>query len=246
MSMVRRRADGPAERAVDRAVEVMADKIAEVKPKLRGWLHAGSVPLLTAAFAVLIVLSPTTITKVGSSVFAASAVLLFTVSGIYHRGTWQPRVWAFWRRFDHANIYAMIAGTYTPFAFLYLDGAARWWLFGIVWGCAFAGMVFRIAWTDAPRWLLTPLYIGLGWVVVFFLPQFYDGSDKFPTWVNVTAITLVATGGVLYTIGGLVYAAKKPNPSPTWFGFHEVFHLFTVLAFVAQYVAVSVVTYSLR
>lgn len=242
MTTARRR----TESAVDRAVEVMADKIAEVKPKLRGWLHAGLVPFVTAAFAVLIVLSPTTLTRVGSSIFAASSVLLFTVSGIYHRGTWQPRVWAFWRRFDHANIYALIAGTYTPFAFLYLDGGTRWLLFGIVWGCAAVGMVFRIAWTDAPRWLLTPLYIALGWVVVFFLPQFHAGSDKFPTAVNVTAISLVAAGGILYTIGGLVYAAKKPNPSPTWFGFHEVFHLCTVLAFVSQYVAVSVVTYSLR
>lgn len=235
-----------ADDALDRAADVMADKIAEVKPHLRGWLHAGSVPLLTAAFAVLIVLSPTTLTRVGSSVYAASAVLLFSVSGIYHRGTWQPRVWAFWRRFDHANIYVFIAGSYTPFAFLYLAGAARAWMLGIVWGCAGVGLLFRILWVDAPRWLLTSLYIALGWVAVLFVPQLLDGAGRFPTWVNITAVTLVAAGGVLYTLGGLVYAAKRPNPSPDWFGFHEVFHLLTVLAFVAQYVAVSVTTYSLR
>nr|WP_179661682.1 hemolysin III family protein [Nocardioides panzhihuensis] len=224
----------------------MADKIAEVKPHLRGWLHAGSVPLLTAAFAVLIVLSPTTLTRVGASIYAASAVLLFSVSGLYHRGNWRPRIWAFWRRFDHANIYVFIAGSYTPFAFLYLSGAARAWMLGIVWGCAIAGLLFRILWIDAPRWFLTTLYIALGWVAVLFAPQLLDGADRFPTWVNVTAVTLVAAGGLLYTAGGLVYAAKRPNPSPDWFGFHEVFHLLTVLAFVAQYVAVSVTTYSLR
>lgn len=230
----------------DRAAEVMADKIAEVKPHLRGWLHAGSIPLLTAAFAVLIVLSPTTLTRWGSSIFAASAVLLFTVSAVYHRGTWQPRTWAFWRRFDHANIYVSIAGTYTPFAFLYLHGEARAWLLGLVWGCALVGLVSRIVWINAPRWLFTPFYIALGWVALAFIPQLVDGAERFPTWVNITALALVAFGGVLYTIGGIVYAARRPNPVPGWFGFHEVFHLCTILAFVAQYVAVSIVTYTLR
>lgn len=237
---------GRGEDALNRASDVMADKIAEVKPHLRGWLHAGSVPLLIAAFAVLIALSPTALTRVGSSIYAASAVLLFTVSAVYHRGTWQPRTWAFWRRFDHANIYVFIAGSYTPFAFLYLDGDARAWMLGIVWGCAVAGLLFRILWVDAPRWFLTSLYIALGWVAVPFIPQLLDGSDRFPTWINITAVALVAAGGVLYTIGGLVYAAKRPNPSPAWFGFHEVFHLCTVLAVVAHYIAVSIATYSLR
>ncbi|HSX66846.1 PAQR family membrane homeostasis protein TrhA [Nocardioides sp.] len=231
---------------VDAAAAVMADKLAEVPPRLRGWMHAGAIPLLTAAFAVLIVLSPTGLTTLGSSVYAASALLLFGVSALYHRGTWSSRTWAFLRRFDHANIYVFIAGTYTPFGFLYLDGAARAWLLGIVWGCALGGLVFRIAWVDAPRWLFTPLYIALGWIAVIFLPQVLDGADRFPVWVNVTVLALVATGGVLYTVGGLVYAAKRPNPSPTWFGFHEIFHLCTVLAFAAQYVAISIATYSLR
>src|SRR5690348_5524103 len=132
------------DKAVEKAVERVADKLDEVKPLLRGWIHAGMIPLLTAAFAVLIVLSPTPLTRVGSSVYAASAILLFSVSGMYHRGNWQPKLMAFWRRFDHANIYIFIAGTYTPFAFLYLHGWTRWALFGIVWGCAAAGAVFKI------------------------------------------------------------------------------------------------------
>lgn len=231
-------------RAREVAGRVMADKAAEVKPRLRGWIHAGAVPLVIAASAVLVVLSPTPLTRWGSSVYGASALLLFGVSAIYHRGTWEPRLWAFWRRFDHANIYIFIAGTYTPFALLYLDGTARGWLLGVVWGFALVGLVLRVALATAPRWLFPSLYLVLGWVIVPFVPQFTDGADQFPTWVNVTAASLVAVGGVLYTLGALVYATKRPNPSPTWFGFHEVFHLLIVLAFIAQYVAVSVVTYS--
>ncbi len=231
--------------ARDRAVEAVADKIDELKPHLRGWLHAGSIPLLTAAFAVLIALSPSAITAVGSSIYAASALLLFGVSGIYHRGTWAPRMWAFWRRFDHANIYVFIAGTYTPIAFLYLQGSSRWTLIGVVWGCALAGMIFKIGWPHAPRWL-SMLYVVMGWIALFFIPHFHEGAAQFPTWVNVSTFTLIAVGGVLYSIGAVVYATKRPNPSPTWFGFHEVFHLLTVLAFVCQYVAVSIATYSLR
>ena len=232
--------------SLDRAIDKVADKIEEVKPRLRGWLHAGAVPFLTAAFAVLIALSPTAITIVGSSIYAASALLLFTISGIYHRGTWPPRVRQFWRRFDHANIYVFIAGTYTPFAFLYLHGKARWVLFGIVWACALAGTIFKVVTPDTPRWISTPLYIGLGWAAIFFIPHWVDGAKQFPTWVNVCALTLVAVGGVLYTLGAVVYASQKPNPSPTWFGFHEVFHAFTIAAFVSQYIGVSMATYALR
>ncbi|QIK74675.1 PAQR family membrane homeostasis protein TrhA [Nocardioides piscis] len=239
----------PADRvddALERAKAVMADKMAEIKPRLRGWMHAGSLPPMVVAFAVLIAMSPTTPLRVGSSIYAASALLLFGVSAAYHLGTWEPRVWAALRRFDHANIYVLIAGTYTPFAILYLRDEARLWLLATVWGLAVAGLVFRVAWINAPRWLFTPLYIGLGWVIVFFIPQLLDGADRFPSWVNVSVLSLVAAGGLIYTIGGVVYAAKRPNPSPAWFGFHEVFHLCTVLAFVAQYAAVSLATCSLR
>ncbi|GGO89628.1 hypothetical protein GCM10011584_19540 [Nocardioides phosphati] len=234
-----------ASEARDRAIEAVSDKLDELKPHLRGWLHAGMIPLLTAAFAVLIVLSPTTITKVGSSIYAASALLLFGVSGIYHRGTWAPRMWAFWRRFDHANIYVFIAGTYTPIAFLYLHGGPRWTMIGVAWGCALAGLIFKIGWPHAPRWV-SMLYVVMGWLAVFFIPQFHQGAHQFPTWVNVSTFTLIAAGGVIYSLGAVVYATKRPNPSPTWFGFHEVFHLMTVLAFVCHYIAVSIATYSLR
>lgn len=232
--------------AVDRATEAVADKIAEVKPKLRGMMHAVTVPLAIAAFAVLIVLSPTTTTRIGSSVFAASALLLFSVSGIYHRGTWSRRTWEFLRRFDHANIFVLIAGTYTPFALLFLDGRARAVLLAVIWSAALAGMFFRVFWIDAPRWLYTPMYIALGWAAVFFLPEFLDGAHRFSAGVAIAVLTLVAAGGLLYTLGGVVYGLKRPNPSPRWFGFHEVFHTFTIAAFTCHYVAVSLATYELR
>ena len=248
-----RRLDDAMDRAVDRAVgrvdratELMADKLAEVKPKLRGWMHAATAPLALAAFVVLIVLSPTEATRLGSAVFAASALLLFTVSGIYHRGTWSPRTWAFLRRFDHANIFVLIAGSYTPFAVLFLHGGARATLLAVIWSAALAGMLFRIFWTDAPRWLYTPMYIAIGWAAVFFIPQFVDGAHRFGAGVAIAVLVLVASGGVLYTLGGLVYGLKRPDPWPRWFGFHEVFHTFTIAAFACHYVAVSLATYELR
>ena len=234
------------EAAVDRATEIVADKLAEVKPKLRGWIHLATVPLALAAFIVLIALSPTTATKIGSTVFALSAVLMFTVSAVYHRGTWSPRTWAFLRRWDHANIFVLIAGSYTPFAVLFLDGRAQVTLLAVVWGAAIAGVFFRIFWTDAPRWLYTPMYIALGWAAIFFLPNFIDGASQFSLAVGVAVLVLVGAGGVLYTLGGVVYGFKRPNPWPTWFGFHEVFHSFTILAFASHYVAASLATYSLR
>ncbi len=247
------RLDGAVDRAVhratgavDRATERMTDKLAEVKPKLRGWMHAATVPLAVAAFAVLIALSPTPATRVGSAVFAASALLLFTVSGIYHRGTWSPRTWAFLRRFDHANIFVLIAGSYTPFAVLFLEGGAQVALLTIIWVAAIAGMLFRIFWTDAPRWLYTPMYIALGWAAVFFIPQFVAGAHRFSGGIAIAVLTLVAAGGVLYTLGGVVYGLKRPDPWPRWFGFHEVFHTFTIAAFTCHYVAVSLATYELR
>ncbi|QIX27772.1 hemolysin III family protein [Nocardioides sp. JQ2195] len=240
---------GRLDEAVDRAhgaVDRAQDKLAEVKPKLRGWLHAGTAPLALAAGIVLIALSPTEGTRIASTVFAVSAMILFTVSAIYHRGTWSPRTWAFLRRFDHANIFILIAGSYTPFAVLFLEGATRATLLAVVWSAAILGVLFRVFWTDAPRWLYTPMYIALGWSAVFFYPQFVAGADRFSASVSIAVLVLVATGGVLYTIGGVVYGFKRPDPAPTWFGFHEVFHSFTILAFITHYVGVSLATYSLR
>lgn len=220
-------------------LDAMRSALAEVKPRLRGWLHAGTVPFVLAAGIVLVALSPTAATRVGSCVYAASALLLFTVSAIYHRGRWGARVHAILKRCDHANIFLLIAGSYTPFTIVLLRGEARITLLTIVWGGALLGVCFRVFWTGAPRWLYTPIYIALGWAAVGFI-------DRFAAAAGAAVLTLLIVGGALYTLGGIVYGLKRPNPFPRWFGFHEVFHSFTVVAFVVHYVGVSMATYSLR
>jgi hemolysin III len=222
------------------------DTIAEIKPKLRGWLHAASTPLILAAGIVLICLSPTATTRIGSALYATTALLLFGVSAIYHRGTWSPRVWRFLNRFDHANIFLLIAGSYTPFSLILLDGLNRVLMLSVVWGGALLGVAFKLFWPTAPRWLSAPIYIALGWAAVFFIPAFFDGALALGLGIGIAVFVLIAVGGALYTVGGLVYGFQWPDPSPRWFGFHEVFHSFTIAAFVAHYVGVSLATYSLR
>ncbi len=228
---------------VEEAGEHLRDHVREVmdevKPRLRGWLHAASAPLTLAAGIVLIALSPNAATRVGSAIFAASALVLFTVSAVYHRGHWSPRTWGFLRRFDHANIFLLIAGSYTPFTLLLLEGDDRTVLLTVVWVGAGLGILFRIFWSHAPRWLYTPIYIGLGWAAIFYFGDFVANAGT-------AVLTLMVVGGLLYTLGGVVYGLKRPNPSPTWFGFHEVFHTLTILAFVTHYVGISIATYTHR
>lgn len=227
-----------AQHAVHEAADQIAEKMREVKPHLRGWLHAATTPLALAAGIVLISLSPTLSTRIGSAVFAGSALLLFTVSALFHRGHWSPRTHAVLRRLDHSNIFLLIAGSYTPFTLILLHGDARVALLTIVWTGAILGVAFRVLWINAPRWLYTPIYVALGWAASFYADQFASGGTA--------VITLIITGGGLYTLGGLVYGLKKPDPFPTWFGFHEVFHTLTIAAFVCHYVAASIATYHLR
>ena len=145
------------------AADAVREKVAEVKPKLRGMLHAAITPLALAAGVVLIAMSPTLKTRVGSAVFAGTALLLFAVSAIYHRGNWSPRVWALLRRIDHSNIFLLIAGSYTPFTLILLDGKDRVVLLVLVWSGALLGALFRTLWTEAPRWLYVPIYLAMGW-----------------------------------------------------------------------------------
>jgi hemolysin III len=224
----------------------VTEGVAEIKPRLRGWLHLASAPVTLAAGIVLVALSPTAATRLGSAVYAVCSVLLFTVSALYHRGRWSPRVRSVLQRFDHANIFLLIAGTYTPFSLLLLQGVDRAVMLSVVWCGALAGVAFRVLWFDAPRWLYTPIYIALGWAAVFFLPQFAQGSERLGVGLGSVVLALIALGGAFYTLGGVVYGFKRPNPWPRWFGFHEVFHTCTILAFVTHYVGLSLATYSLR
>jgi hemolysin III len=225
--------------ATERLGDQVRDRLDDVKPRLRGWLHAAVAPLTLAAGVVLVAMSPTATTRIGSAVFATSALVLFSVSAVYHRGTWSPRAWLFLRRFDHANIFLLIAGSYTPFTLLLLDGTERVVLLSVVWSGAVLGVLFRVFWNGAPRWLYTPIYLALGWAAVFFAGDFVAGAGA-------PVLTLMVVGGGLYTVGGLVYGFQRPDPAPSWFGFHEVFHTLTIAAFVTHYVGVSIATYSLR
>ncbi len=211
--------------------------VAAVKPHLRGWLHAGMVPLAVAAGIVLIALAPTTSGRVAAAIFSVTAWLLFGTSAIYHRGNWSPRVSKVLKRMDHSNIFLIIAGTYTPFALLLPREQARTMLL-IVWIGAVAGVLFRVFWVGAPRWLYTPVYVALGWVAVFYLGPLLNAGGP-------VIVTLIAVGGLLYTAGALVYGIKRPNPSPRWFGFHEIFHALTVAAFAVHYIAASMTVYGL-
>lgn len=221
---------------VEHSLEHLEQIVRAVKPKLRGWLHAGTFPLAAAAGVVLVALSPTPRARVSTAVFAVTAALLFGVSALYHRGKWGPRAEGFLKRFDHANIFLIIAGSYTPFSVLLLPPGRGRALLWIVWTGALLGVAFRVLWVGAPRWLYVPVYIALGWVAVVYLPDLLAGGGT-------AVVVLVAFGGLLYTLGAVVYGIKRPNPSPRWFGFHEVFHALTIAAFTVHYVAVSLASY---
>ncbi len=212
--------------------------LAPVKPRLRGWLHAGMAPVAVVCGIVLVSLSPPQY-RWAAALYSLTAIMLFGVSAIYHRFTWSPSTTRLLKRLDHSNIFLIIAGSYTPFAVVLLPADQARTLLMLVWGGALAGVLFRVFWVGAPRWLYTPIYIALGWVAVFYLPAFWAAGGP-------AVVILLAVGGLCYSAGGVVYALKRPNPSPEWFGFHEVFHALTLAGFITQYIAVSLVLYGAR
>jgi len=204
------------------------------KPRLRGWIHAVSAPLSVSAGIMLVLRAATTVAALACSVFTATAAVLFGVSATYHLGPWSPRTRAVLRKIDHANILLLIAGTYTPVAVLLLHGASRVAILAVTWGCAALGFLFQTSWTALPRWVYVPVYLGLGWVVVLAAPQLISAG-------GLTVLLLIVAGGLTYTAGGIVYGLRQPDPWPGWFGFHEIFHACTVVAFACQYAAISIV-----
>ena len=201
----------------------------EPKPTWRGWLHAGTFPLTIAAGIVLISLAHGPVAKWASAVFMLTSMLLFGNSALYHRFNWSPRVKLTLKRIDHANIFLLIAGTYTPLALLALPPDQGTLLLVIVWSGALLGIGFRVFWITAPRWLYVPIYLLLGWAAMMYIVPLFQA--------NAAMMVLVIIGGVLYSIGAVVYGLKKPNPWPGHFGFHEIFHACTVLAFMCHWTA---------
>jgi hemolysin III len=205
------------------------DATAEIKPSWRGWIHAGTFPVAVAAGIVLIVLAHGTPAKWAAAVFMATSLLLFGNSALYHRFQWRPRTKAVLKRIDHANILLLIAGTYTPLSVLALPTSQTVLLLSIVWTGAILGILFRVFWINAPRWLYVALYVALGWAAVMYIVPLFQA--------NAAMMVLVLIGGVLYTLGAVIYALKRPNPWPRRFGFHEIFHVCTVLAFLCHWTA---------
>ena len=209
---------------------------AALKPRLRGVLHEAAFAVSLITGTALVCLAEGGRARTAAVVYAVSVALLFGTSAAFHRGSWTGRSHLVMQRLDHSMIFILIAGTYTPFALLLLEGVARWVVFGVVWGGAAVGVVLRNAVRRPARWLFTGLYLLLGWVALGVIPQLRESG-------GLAVVVLLLVGGVFYSLGAVVYALRRPNPSPSWFGFHEVFHAFTLLAFVTHYIAVSFATY---
>jgi len=212
----------------------MTATAAPPRPRLRGVLHAIGAPIAVVLGLVLILLANTARERTGVAVYAASLIGLFTMSAIYHRGDWRPAVKGWLQRVDHSMIFILIAGTYTPFCLLVLAGSTSWIVLSIVWGGAILGVVTRLAWVNAPKALFVPFYLALGWVAITVAPALAAGAS---TATNV----LLVVGGVLYRVGEIIFATRRPDPFPQVFGFHEVFHALTMAAAACHAAAIVLV-----
>lgn len=208
----------------------------ELKPSWRGWLHAGATPIVLLAGLLLILFAPGSTAKITSAIYVVTGVLLFGTSALYHLGNWDPTTKKLLKRLDHSNIMLVIAGSYTPLSALMLPRPTATLLLWMIWTGALAGVLFRVLWVGAPRWLYVPIYVLLGITALFFLPEFW-AAGAVPT-------LLIILGGVFYIAGAVIYGIKKPNFSPRHFGFHELFHALTVAGFASHFIAVVLVVFN--
>ncbi len=216
-------------------IPLLDDEIAavEARPTWRGWIHAGTFPLAIGLGAILLIFADGAAARISSAVFVASSLLLFGVSALYHRIDWSPKTKRLLKRLDHANIFLLIAGSYTPITVLALEPGKSSLLLWLVWTGAGLGILFRVFWIGAPRWLYVPLYLLLGYAALVFIVDFFAA--------NAAMMTLILVGGLCYTVGAIVYALKRPNPVPGVFGFHEIFHAFTLAAFLCHWTGIFLV-----
>jgi hemolysin III len=218
----------------------LAVAVAELKPRLRGWLHAYAAALSIVSGAVLISVAAAVrggAAGLTTAIYSVTVTLLFGTSALYHRRTWSPRAHAVMKRLDHSMIFVFIAGTYTPIAALSLPRNSAIAVLVAVWAGAVVGVGLKTVWPSSPRWLSVPCYIALGWVAAFVMPDLLHNA-------GVAALVLIVVGGVWYTLGALVYGFKRPNPYPGIFGFHEVFHGCTLIAATCHYVAIWLVVFA--
>jgi hemolysin III len=202
------------------------------KPLLRGVLHQAAFIVSLVIGTLLIVGSKGGREHVAAAAFAGSVAICFGISALYHRGNWTAQVRPWMRRLDHAGVYVLIAGTYAPVCLLALDGAWRFVILSLVSGAALVAIVLKFAWVGASRWLAVATGIGLGWVGAALLPQLATRLDP-------AAIALLGLGGIAYTAGAIIYAERRPNPAPSVFGYHELFHALTIVGVACQYVAIA-------
>jgi hemolysin III len=209
-----------------------ADPEFHMKPRLRGVLHQYAFFVSLASGTLLALLATTTKATLAVGIYAASVSALFGVSALYHRVTWTIPARRRMRRLDHAMIFLLIAGTYTPVGLLVLKGTLATVVLAVVWGGPAAGIVLELAWTTAPRWLGGTVYLALGWVAVVAMPQLF-------TRLGVAGGLLLVAGGLVYSAGAAVYGLRRPDPVPGVFGYHEVFHLLVIAAVAAHFLAIS-------
>lgn len=223
----------PVPDAVDTAKNFAHDVVttAEIKPFMRGKLHLIATPVALIVAIVLVVLADSTPARFACLVFGLSGIILFGCSATYHLGNWSEKTHALLRRMDHSNIFLLISGTYTPIAYYLLDGKDRTILLTVVWIGAAAGIALAVLWLEAPRWLTSLVYIALGWVAVWYLPTLWRSGSP-------AVVLLIIAGGLAYTIGAVIYAMKRPNPWPKHFGFHEIFHVGTIIGWGCHVIAV--------
>ena len=228
-AMMRARAVGKAESAK----EVAGEAIAAVKPKLRGVSHQWAFVASLFLGAALILAAKTPRATLAVAIYAVSLSALLGTSALYHRVDWKrPEVRRWMRRLDHSMIFFLIAGTYTPFALLVLHGPLADAILVVVWIGAIVGAVVEMVWIDHPKWVAALIYISLGWVAAVAFPELWGE-------MGVAGTLLIAAGGLLYTAGAVVYATQRPNPNPRVFGYHEIFHLFVILAAAAHFAAIA-------
>ncbi|MGH2956700.1 MAG: PAQR family membrane homeostasis protein TrhA, partial [Solirubrobacterales bacterium] len=203
------------------------------KPRLRGVSHQWAFFVSLVAGAALVIFAPEGQATLAAAIYAASLSALLGVSALYHRIDWRPAARRWMRRLDHTMIFVLIAGTYTPFALLVLHGTLATIVLVAVWSCALAGVILNLAWWDAPKPVTAAVYLSTGWIAVAAFPQLWDRLGP-------VGFGLIAVGGVLYTLGAIVYARKRPDPNPEVFGYHEVFHLLVIAAAICQFAAVAI------
>jgi hemolysin III len=201
-------------------------------PRLRGVFHEYAFFVFAVLALALVLTAPAGKERLAGAVFGSSLILSFGISALYHRITWRPTVRRVMRRLDHAAIYLLIAGTYTPYGVLVLRGAWQAAVLGVVWIGAAVAIAFKLVWIDAPYWVAAALGIVLGWAGIVALPQIYDSIGP---W----GVALIGVGGVAYTAGAVVYARRRPDPVPAVFGYHEIFHVLTIVAAACNFAAIA-------